>query len=83
MILSDLHYPFRIKRKNRELIPEFSFRLQHFALTSVLVDVSEAADEVTFSRPSSFKLMMSRSKSVRRPVVLLNESLPVRPSQCD
>lgn len=32
MILSDLHYPFRIKRRNREIIPEFSFQWQHFAL---------------------------------------------------
>lgn len=84
MILSDLHYPFRIKSRNREIIPKFSFQWQRFALQQLAhVDVSGTAGEVTFSRPSSFRLMMSRSKSVRRPVVLLKESLPVRPSQCD
>lgn len=40
-------------------------------------------EKSTFSSPSSFRLMMSRSKSVRRPVVLLNDSLPVKPSQWD
>lgn len=39
--------------------------------------------ECTFSSPSSFRMTMSRSKSVRRPVVLLNDSLPVKPSQWD
>lgn len=34
----------------------------------------------TFSRPSSFKLMMSRSKSVRKPLVLLKTIRPVNPS---
>lgn len=36
----------------------------------------------TFSKPSSFKLMTSRSKSVLRPLVLLKRTRPVRPSQC-
>ena len=35
----------------------------------------------TFSKPSSFRLMTSRSKSVLRPFVLLNRTRPVRPSQ--
>lgn len=34
----------------------------------------------TFSRPSSFRLMMSRSKSVRKPLVLLKTIRPVNPS---
>lgn len=34
----------------------------------------------TFSKPSSFKLMMSRSKSVRKPLVLLKTIRPVNPS---
>lgn len=37
----------------------------------------------TFWRPSSLRLTMSRSKSVRRPVVLLKHRRPVRPSQWD
>lgn len=36
----------------------------------------------TFSKPSSFRLMTSRSKSVLRPLVLLKRTRPVRPSQC-
>lgn len=35
----------------------------------------------TFSSPSSFRLMTSRSKSVLKPLVRLKVILPVRPSQ--
>lgn len=35
----------------------------------------------TFSSPSSFRLMTSRSKSVLRPLLLLNRTRPVSPSQ--
>lgn len=38
--------------------------------------------EQTFSSPSSFRLMTSRSKSVLKPLVRLKLILPVRPSQC-
>lgn len=34
----------------------------------------------TFSSPSSFRLITSRSKSVLKPLVLLKRTRPVRPS---
>lgn len=52
---------------------------EEYALFCFIVSLMSGA--VTFSIPSSLRLMMSRSKSFRKPSVLLKAIRPVRPSQ--
>lgn len=99
MILSDLALCVPHQEENLKCIPEInnhrSFALLQWhavcapAVLSLHCNKEWIESKVwlyatlTFSSPSSFRLMMSRSKSVRRPVVMLNDSLPVKPSQWD
>lgn len=49
--------------------------------TSVLLSHLQIKQTLpTFSRPSSLRLMISKSKSVRKPLVLLKTMRPVNPS---
>lgn len=71
-----------VNHKN-DVMVQSSQKFHFLKLFMLLLSKECIKNNVTFSSPSSFRLMMSRSKSVRRPVVLLNDSLPVRPSQWD
>lgn len=57
-----------------------SVRIRKQGLWPDLVGLFLGSDVLTFSSPSSLRLMISKSKSVLKPLVLLKTIRPVKPS---